>query len=134
MNIGLIVTRDYSKQIPQQIVHFVHQDLLIIPLDDEIVSDIEYIIGEFKNNGNIDLRSYNCLLVDFIKNLELSDFVVSSESEWAGLPDYFYQFNVENNLIVPDDLDFRDRATLIIWHWSKRIFTFGTLFFQLRTC
>ena len=107
--ISLIVTKEIPATIPEELVHFIQNDYLIIPLslmhlDREISELLEHDeLSAYLNNTNSDSE-----VISIIQSLGLQTFVLSHYSEHGDTPIDVVDFIVKDGQIMKETVNLID--------------------------
>ncbi len=100
-DISLIVTRDYIKDIPENISHLYRNGFLIINLKK---SEFDYFVYRVFRSYKTEINHYldeNFDFINIIKELGIKNFLAIHEADWRGIPSSDTNFAViDENVII----------------------------------
>lgn len=101
-NSTMILTKEFSGPIPEEIVHFFQKDYLVLPLDFQSATHlVDYFVEfdsleEIRAQRKIEYRE----VFELIWRLNLQTFILFHWSEHGDMPIDFFQLIIQNGLIL----------------------------------
>lgn len=107
--ISLIVTKEIPEKIPEELVHFIQNEYLIIPLSLlHLNREISDLIKYNELSEWLDSKNHESEVFSIVQSLRLRTFVLSHYSEHGDMPIDVIDFIVKDGQIMKETINLID--------------------------
>lgn len=101
-NITMILTKEFSEPVPEDIIHFYQKGYLVLPLDFRSADELVDYFVKFDSLEELAAQRKQAYpeVIELIRRLNLRTFLLFHWSEHGDIPIDFFELIIQNGLIL----------------------------------